>query len=255
MTPRRRWFAVWTELLREPWPHELKATLVLLGLHMIDRWAVERLSERQATKCRLSPGDLLNITGRQSVQEGISLLQQLAAEITLRVTPLGNGFTVVEWPKFAENLKVRRPVNKRQPGRNGPAYGPPIAPSSTSTSEEEEETSLSRTRTEEAPASMGHVGVISGAEESRQQEAQNLEAYVADIRERIWDRGNPAVIRRLAAQLPSGLIEEAIEQSRARFRDGLTRAPAAYFVGVCRQMAQERGIRLIEPVIRGRRRA
>jgi hypothetical protein len=134
-TDRRRWFPAYTTLYREPWPRELKLALVMLGMHLTDRWASDGLTELQASRANLTLGDLLTITGCDSREESVEILRQLSGKISMKVTPLDNGFVRIEWPKFAKNLKVRRPVNAPL----APASRPVNAPSSSSSSPTEEE--------------------------------------------------------------------------------------------------------------------
>jgi hypothetical protein len=130
-TPRKRWFALECSVYREPWSREQKLTLAMLGMHMMDRWASDLLTPEQACVVRLQPGDLLTITGADSVEVGLDLLRALSRVVSLRVRALDSGFIRVEWPKFAETqqLGIRTPGGKRpNAGQSPPGDRPVTAP-------------------------------------------------------------------------------------------------------------------------------
>lgn len=98
-TPRKRFAAIETTLLREEWPDALKLTLVLLTLHMTERWAMERLTADQAKRCRLSQGDALNVTSCRSLKKARERLRQLSQVVTLELFFRGK-MTEVVWEKL-----------------------------------------------------------------------------------------------------------------------------------------------------------
>jgi len=116
-TPRKRFAVIETTILREPWPDEIKLTLVLLTLHMSERWAAEKLSSDQATRCRLSPGDALNVTSATSLEGARDRLRSLAQLVKMSVKISGN-LTEIRWKKIAitqgwEEIDRRRAAASR----------------------------------------------------------------------------------------------------------------------------------------------
>lgn len=172
-TPRKRFASVETSLLREEWPDELRLTLVLLMLHMTDRWASDKLRAEQACRCRLSPGDLMNVTSSSSFEVARERIRALPGLVSLKVIERGTA-TEIYWPKLAETQGWRERDNKRAAasarissvhtarsrGNAEPEHCPSIARSHTHThtqrSEEEAEAEkntlrVSRTRRATAP--------------------------------------------------------------------------------------------------------
>jgi hypothetical protein len=101
-------------------------------MFLMDRWASDGLRPEQAWVAHLQVGDLLTITGAETPEAGLESLRSLSRLISLKVRPLGNGFTRVEWPKFAETqqLGVRttpgeRPVSARSTPGQRPVSAPP----------------------------------------------------------------------------------------------------------------------------------
>lgn len=135
-TGRKRFAIVECSLYREPWSREVKLALVMLQLRMVDRWAADQLTHEQATCIHLDGGDLLTITGRDTPAAGVELFREITKLVTMKATPLANGFIRVEWPKFAETQwsHVRTPGKSR--GRPRADVGaetwqqspPPVAP-------------------------------------------------------------------------------------------------------------------------------
>lgn len=158
-TARKRFFTVECSLYREPWPRELKLALVMLGMHMTDRWASDSLTPKQATVAHLAVGDLLTITGAETREEAHKVLRQLAALVTIKVTPLDNGFARVEWRKLAETQWSKSRYSGSKPGKVRARLSPKNAPSDSdpdpdpdSDSEEAEQEKKT-----EAPAGPGAV--------------------------------------------------------------------------------------------------
>jgi hypothetical protein len=55
---------------------------------------------------------------------------------------------------------------------------------------------------------------------------------------------NYANLRAIAAKMPEGLIRVTVHEAFAYYRDGQTKNPTAYFVGIMRRLARERGVDL-----------
>lgn len=128
-TPRKRFFTVECSLYREPWPRELKLTLVMLGMHMTDRWASDRLTPRQATVARLSLGDLLTITGTETRANAHEVLRELASVTSIKVQALDNGFVRIEWPKLAKTQWSKSRDSGSKQGSIRARKSPKVAPS------------------------------------------------------------------------------------------------------------------------------
>jgi hypothetical protein len=132
-TLRKRFFTVECSLYREPWPREVKLALVMLGMHMADRWAADRLTPKQATVAHLAIGDLLNITGAETRDEAHAILRELATNVTIKVQPLENGFTRIEWPKLAKTqwsqARNSGSIQGKSRARSRPKVSPAFAPS------------------------------------------------------------------------------------------------------------------------------
>lgn len=140
MTPRRFWFPLYTTLLQAAIPHAWVATIGKLGMLMVERWGTHRLTDEQATRTRISAGELLHVTGESDAESAVEQLRAIGKHpdcIALKVKALGNGFTEVVFPKLAESLKARRPRNVPLTSDQRPTNVPSSSSSSSSSPEEE----------------------------------------------------------------------------------------------------------------------
>lgn len=135
-TARKPFIRIGTSLLREPWPRDVKMTLVMLSCFLADRWARDRLTAEEACSAVLTRDQLHAITGRAQIRHGRSTLRALGEHVTCTIRARGE-LTEIHWPKYAEfqELPSRgRELKARAKPRSAPAPAPaPKNSSSTST--------------------------------------------------------------------------------------------------------------------------
>jgi len=252
---RKRWFALECSVYREPWSREQKLTLAMLGMHMMDRWASDGLTPEQACTVRLQPGDLLTITGCESVSAALEAMRALAREVSMNVKPLANGFTLIEWPKFSETQQLgvrspgaKRPVNAPSPPAERPVNAPPnrTVPNRSSSSAKIEKTTVSSSCDNKTPPeTAGDGGLQSSTGTPEPDHEGEIAARVEELRVRLRDRStDDRNLRAIVTLLPWPEIETAVYEAWSRFRDGIVSNPTAYFVGTMKRVAREREIDL-----------
>lgn len=111
---RKAWVKIETSLLYEPWDRDVKMTLVLLILHLNDRWAREGLTAEEACRSVLSWETIFLITGRHRRDFAEKSLRRLEAICSLTVSGCGDNLEIY-WPKFAKTQHL------------GGLYAPPTA--------------------------------------------------------------------------------------------------------------------------------
>ncbi len=98
---RKRWFRVASSLYREPWPRDVKLTMVMLCAYLNDRWARDGLTAEEACTAVISAGDLHAITGRAQRVHAERALRAFSVHVTCTIRER-NGLIEIHWPKFAE---------------------------------------------------------------------------------------------------------------------------------------------------------
>ena len=97
----------------------------------------------------------------------------------------------------------------------------------------------------------GHGGSLSRPGTVTADEA--ITARVGELRERLRDRSSDERnLRVIVAKLPWDAVDLAAHEAWAAFRDGRTKTPTPYFVGICKRRARELAIEL---GLRGKRRS
>lgn len=119
-TPRSPYVCIGDSLLDEPWPREVKATLVLLSCHMHSRWRADRrlTLETVAASHPVGPTDAMKITGKHRLDIAWKSLRSLADFASMSVELRhddGIDIAWIRWPKWAEyNQAVTRERGNRE---------------------------------------------------------------------------------------------------------------------------------------------
>jgi hypothetical protein len=135
-TARKHWFKVGDSLLREPWPRDVKLTMVLLAAWLNQRWARDGLTRAEACRAVMSQGALAEVTGRTHRKHALNSLRTLAKFVSLSIRVRGE-FIHIHWPKFAEFQNLPSDDGAK-PGKRKPRdMPPPPTPPQTQTEEQE----------------------------------------------------------------------------------------------------------------------
>lgn len=118
-TPRKRWVRIDDQILRDPWPRDVKLTGVLLRAWLNQRWARDGLTPEEACDATLSRAALAEITGRSQLAPARRALRALSEREPLSIETLGE-FTRIRWPKFAESLGSASGTRARAGSGNAP---------------------------------------------------------------------------------------------------------------------------------------
>lgn len=127
-SPRKRYFRVADQVLREGWPDDVLATAVRLMAYLNGRWARDGVADDAAGDALLTPADVLAVAGLASARrarERVLSLPRTASLTSLEVEEVRRGrvtFVRVSWPKFAtfqdfgSRSRGDHRANDRRPG-------------------------------------------------------------------------------------------------------------------------------------------
>lgn len=194
-TPRKRYFRVADQILREGWPDDVLATVVRLMAFLNGRWARDGVPNEHAGDAVLAPQDVLSVAGLTSTRRALERMRALSrsANLTsLSITEERRGrrvFVRVSWPKFPEFQAMtspgsgegraseqlrRHPLETPDPGAGG---APTHALSAT---RDPRPASASRSKEIQPPPAAAPGGARSGSRTAAEVEAtERLEGAVA----------------------------------------------------------------------------
>ncbi len=100
-TPRQHYFRVADSILREPWPRDVKLTLVMLAAWLNQRAIRDGLYGDDACRAVLNQAALHEITGRNQLAHARRAMRALGAHVSCSIRERG-AYTEIHWPKFAD---------------------------------------------------------------------------------------------------------------------------------------------------------
>ena len=104
-------------VLRENWDNDTLATMVRLSAHLNTCWARDGLTAEEVCGLYVSPGQLMQITGRRRLDYARLTLDKLGLVAEITTSYFGDS-TLVYWPKFAEfqGMDALESARERPPG-------------------------------------------------------------------------------------------------------------------------------------------
>ncbi len=145
-TKRKPYIRIARSVLHEPWPDDVKLTLLRLTCFMADRWATDQLTAEQACTAVLSRADLFKITGTSHPKWARHRLRSLGEVVSISIRSRGD-FVEVYWSKLAEY----QGWDARERGEPGVDDAPNPAQSAPSPSPAPKTTLVSERETSEKP--------------------------------------------------------------------------------------------------------
>jgi len=131
-TPRKHWFKVADQILREPWDNDTLACAVRLMAWLNQRWARDRPGDAERARAVISQTDIMAISGKRRADVALKSLQRLADVVSISVERRGDVVSI-SWPKYAKfqsSESESREVRARELPAPTPTPTPTPTPSS-----------------------------------------------------------------------------------------------------------------------------